>query len=72
VLVFEPNHFLSLGIEPTARKILVCKAELQHRAGLAGIGRTFIDVDAPGLATQVLSRLPFSRIRRPVFPLDDI
>ncbi|HEY2108039.1 MAG TPA: M81 family metallopeptidase [Candidatus Binataceae bacterium] len=71
-LVFEANHFRSLGIEPTARKILVCKAELQHRAGLAGIGRTFIDVDAPGLATQVLSRLPFSTIRRPVFPLDDI
>jgi microcystin degradation protein MlrC len=71
-LVFEANHFRSLGIEPTARKILVCKAELQHRAGMAGVGRTFIDVDAPGLATQVLSRLPFSRIRRPVFPLDDI
>jgi microcystin degradation protein MlrC len=71
-LVFEANHFRTLGIEPTARKILVCKAELQHRAGMAGIGRTFIDVDAPGLATQVLSRLPFSRIRRPVFPLDDI
>jgi microcystin degradation protein MlrC len=71
-LVFEANHFRTLGIEPTARKILVCKAELQHRAGLAGIGRAFIDVDAPGLATQVLSRLPFSRIRRPVFPLDDI
>jgi microcystin degradation protein MlrC len=71
-LVFEANHFRSLGIEPTARKVLVCKAELQHRAGLAGIGRTFIDVDAPGLATQVLSRLPFSRIRRPIFPLDDI
>jgi len=71
-LVFEANHFRSLGIEPTERKILVCKAELQHRAGLAGVGRTFIDVDAPELATQVLSRLPFSKIRRPVFPLDEI
>jgi len=72
VLVFEANHFRSLGIEPTARKILVCKAEMQHRAGFAGLARTFIDVDAPGLATQVLSRLPYSKIRRPVFPLDDI
>jgi microcystin degradation protein MlrC len=71
-LVFEANHFRSLGIEPTQRKILVCKAELQHRAGMADIGRTFIDVDAPGLATQDLKRLPFSHIRRPVFPLDDI
>jgi microcystin degradation protein MlrC len=72
VLVFEPNHFRSLGIEPTERKILVCKAEMQHRAGFEGIARKFIDVDAPGLATQVLTRLPYSKIRRPVFPLDDI
>lgn len=71
-LVFEPNHFRSLGIEPLQRKILVCKAELQHRAGMATVARTFIDVDAPGLATQDLRRLPFKEIRRPVFPLDDI
>jgi microcystin degradation protein MlrC len=72
VLVFEANHFRSLGIEPMQRKILVCKAEMQHRGGFAGLAPTFIDVDAPGLATQVLSRLPYSKIRRPVFPLDDI
>jgi microcystin degradation protein MlrC len=72
VLVFEPNHFRSLGIEPSDRKILVCKSEMQHRPGLEGIGRTFIDVDTPGLATQILSRLPYTKIRRPVFPLDDI
>jgi microcystin degradation protein MlrC len=72
VLVFEPNHFRSLGIEPSRRKILLCKSELQHRPGLADVARTFIDVDAPGLATQALDRLPYSKIRRPVFPLDDI
>ena len=72
VLVFEPNHFRSLGIEPTQRKILVCKAEMQHRAGFADIAGKIIDVDAPGLATQILSRLPYAKIRRPVFPLDDI
>lgn len=72
VLVFEANHFRSLGIEPLERKILVCKAEMQHRAGFAGLARTFIDLDAPGLATQDLTRLPFRHIRRPVFPLDDI
>lgn len=72
VLVFEANHFRSLGIEPSDRQILVCKSELQHRAGFAGLARTFIDVDTPGLATQVLSRLPYQKIRRPVFPLDDL
>jgi microcystin degradation protein MlrC len=72
VLVFEVNHFRSLGIEPTERKILTAKSELQHRAGFAGVARTFIDVDTPGRATQILSRLPYQKIRRPVFPLDNI
>jgi hypothetical protein len=50
------------------------RAHLIHsfRPGFDGVARKFIDVDAPGLATQVLARLPYSRIRRPVFPLDDI
>lgn len=69
---FEVNHFRSLGIEPPERKILAVKSELQHRAGFAGIARKIIDVDTPGLATQILSRLPYRKIRRPVFPLDDI
>jgi len=72
VLVFEANHFRSLGIEPTERKILTAKSELQHRAGFEGMAKTIIDVDTPGRATQILSRLPYSKIRRPVFPLDDI
>lgn len=72
VLVFEPNHFRSLGIEPTERKILTAKSELQHRAGFDGMAKKIIDVDTPGRATQILSRLPYSKIRRPVFPLDNI
>jgi len=72
VLVFEVNQFRSLGIETTERKNLTAKSDLQHRAGCAGIAKKFIDVDTPGLATQILSRLPYQKIRRPVFPLDDI
>jgi microcystin degradation protein MlrC len=72
VLVFESNHFRSLGIEPTERKLLTAKSELQHRAGFDGVAKKIIDVDTPGLATQILSRLPYKKIRRPVFPLDDI
>ena len=69
---FEVNHFRSLGIEPTQRKILTCKSELQHRAAFEGLATKIIDVDTPGLATQVMSRLPYENIRRPVFPLDEI
>jgi microcystin degradation protein MlrC len=72
VLVFEANHFRSLGIEPTRRKILAAKSELQHRAGFEGLAKKIIDVDTPGLATQDFSRLPFQKIRRPVVPLDNL
>lgn len=71
-LVFEANHFRSLGIEPTERRILVCKSEAQHHAGFANIARTIIDVDGPGLGTQNLSNLHYTKIRRPIFPLDDL
>ena len=53
------------------------RARLSHDIGHLG-GRKMrivcrvIDVDTPGLATQILSRLPYQKIRRPVFPLDDI
>ena len=67
---FEPNTFRSVGIEPTQRRILVAKSEMQHRAGLEEVGQTFIDVDAPGISTPILSRLPYEKIRRPIMPLD--
>lgn len=67
---FEPNTFRSVGIEPSERRILVAKSEMQHRAGLESVGKTFIDVDAPGISTPYLERLPFKYLRRPIFPLD--
>ena len=69
---FEPNNFRSVGIEPTERIILVAKSEMQHRAGLEGVAKVFIDVDTPGISTPVLSRLPFENLRRPIHPLDPV
>jgi microcystin degradation protein MlrC len=69
-LVFEANHFRSVGIEPTERKILVCKSEAQHHAGFASIARAIIDVDGPGAGTQDLSKVRYTKLRRPIFPLD--
>jgi len=69
---FEPNNFRSVGIEPTERNILVAKSEMQHRAGLEGVAKVFIDVDTPGISTPVLSRLPFENLRRPIHPLDPV
>jgi microcystin degradation protein MlrC len=71
-LVFEANYFRSLGIEPTERKILVCKSEAQHHAGFANMARAIIDVDGPGPGTQDISKLHYTKIRRPIYPLDNM
>ena len=44
--------------------------DVEHRAGLEGIGTTFIDVDTPGISTPILERLPYTALPRPIFPLD--
>ncbi len=38
----------------------------------AEVAAKIIDVDTPGLVTQILSRLLYAKIRRPVFLLNDI
>ena len=30
-----------------------------------------VEVDAPGLTTPVLSRVPYQHVPRPIFPLDE-
>ena len=72
VLVFEANHFRSLGIEPAERKILVCKAELQHRAGIGRCRPQVYRRRRAGAGDPGFEPAAVFKIRRPVFPLDDI
>ena len=64
--------FRSVGIEPTARRILVVKSSIHFRAAYGPIAKAIIEVDAPGLVSPNLSRFAFRHVRRPIFPLDDI
>jgi microcystin degradation protein MlrC len=66
------QQFRSLGIEPSERKIIVLKATVHFRAAFTPIVKRIIEVDTPGATTIDLRRLPFKRVRRPIFPLDDI
>ena len=61
----------SVGIEPTTVKIMVAKGAVAHRAAWGPIAAREIEVDTPGLTTVDLRRLPYRRVRRPLFPLDD-
>jgi len=66
------EHFRSLGIEPSDKRILVLKSAAHYRAAFAPIATEIFEVDAPGICHPDLRRLPYRHIRRPIFPLDDL
>jgi len=72
----SPNnlmHAKSVGIFPEDYRMIVCKGGLAFReAYKPPVVNTYIQSDTPGFSSSNLSNFTFTRIRRPLFPLDDI
>ncbi len=68
----DPEMIRFVGIDPLGEKILVVKSSIHYRAAFEPIARATLEVDAPGLSSSNLGRFAFTRVRRPIFPLDDI
>jgi microcystin degradation protein MlrC len=68
----DPEMIRVVGIDPLGEKILVVKSSIHYRAAFEPIARAILEVDAPGLSSSSLGRFAFTRVRRPIFPLDDI
>lgn len=71
----EPNDlncFLSLGIDPRARRFLMLKSRIHYRAGFSDIAREVIECAGTGVCTSDYDMLDFRNVRRPIYPLDRI
>jgi microcystin degradation protein MlrC len=66
----DPEMIRFVGIDPLEEKILVIKSTIHYRAAFEPIAKEIIEVDAPGLSSSNLERFAFTRVRRPIFPLD--
>jgi microcystin degradation protein MlrC len=66
----EPQLYRSLGLEPASAQVVVVKSPLGFRAAYESIAHDIMIVDAPGSVTPHLTTIPFTRLRRPLFPLD--
>lgn len=64
--------FTSVGIDPRTKRYLLLKSRIHYRAGFAPIGRATITLDGEGVTTSDNAKLDYRRIRRPIFPLDEI
>lgn len=70
VAAIDPALFRSVGIEPTARRVLAVKSSVHFRAAFEPLAAAVVEALTPGLSGSDLGALPYRRVRRPVFPLD--
>jgi microcystin degradation protein MlrC len=67
----EPMMIERFGVDLRTLRSLVVKSRGHFRAGFDDIfaDEQIVEVDAPGLTTPVLSRVPYENIPRPMYPL---
>jgi microcystin degradation protein MlrC len=63
--------FLSQGIDPRQRRVVVVKSVHHFRAAYAPIAREVMIVDSGALCTPDPKRHAYTRLRRPIWPLDE-
>ncbi len=68
----DPEMIRIVGIDPRRERIIVVKSTIHYRAAFEPLAARIIEVDAPGLSSSNLDRFAFQRVRRPIFPLDEI
>jgi microcystin degradation protein MlrC len=64
------NCLMSLGIDPTQNRYLMLKSRIHWRAGLRDLASAVVDCAGVGVCTSDYSQLRFTRVRRPIYPLD--
>ncbi|MDR7333609.1 M81 family metallopeptidase [Roseateles asaccharophilus] len=68
--VFSPDCFKELGVEPTAKRLVVVKSTQHFRSGFDAMAASVVYADTPGSLASDLGRLPYKHLPRPVWPLD--
>ncbi len=62
--------FRNVGIEPTERKMLVVKSTNHFMAAFGPIAKKVIYIDADGPIPRDYRKIPYTKINRPIWPLD--
>jgi microcystin degradation protein MlrC len=65
------GQWRSQGIDPEKLSVIGVKAAVGHRRAYEPIASSSFTVATRGPCTSDLTQLPYQKIRRPVFPLDN-
>lgn len=69
---FSLGQLTCLGIDPRQMRILVVKAAIAYRAAYLPVAGSVIEVDTPGITAVNPHRFDYRRLRRPIYPLDEM
>jgi len=64
------NCFYALGIDPMQKRYLMLKSRIHWRAGLGSVAKAVVECAGMGVCTSDYSQLSFTKVRRPIYPLD--
>lgn len=68
--MLDLQQFKAFGIQPEAKRVVALKSQQHFRAAFAPIAGKILLCDSGGLSTGDLTKFPFRRVRRPIYPLD--
>jgi microcystin degradation protein MlrC len=71
ILVIDPELYRSQRIEPAEQDVVGVKSPSLFRPGYASMLGTVLNLDMPGVCRGNLRRVPYEKISRPIWPLDD-
>jgi microcystin degradation protein MlrC len=61
----------NLGIDPQAKKLVVVKSTNHFMAAFGPIAKAVLYVDSDAPLSRDYRKIPYSRVRRPIWPLDE-
>lgn len=67
---FDLAQLRGIGVTPEDQQMIVVKAAVAYRTAYMPIAASVIEMDTAGLCTSNLERFEYTRLPRPVFPLD--
>jgi len=71
-LLHDPEILRSIGVHPEECDLIVQKSHKLFRAAYKDIAKSVQILDTPGFSDMNLGRLPFKKVTRPIYPLDDM
>jgi microcystin degradation protein MlrC len=69
---YDAELWRHVGVQPERLDVVVVKSTNHYRGAYEPLASRIIPVDSPGLNVVDPAQLDYERIRRPVFPIDDL